>query len=153
MEYIKSTELGYNYLRDRKLINYKPTTINIEKELTGVNFKIKDISKSIENTINKFLESYKKFGYEITEGKLRYGYTSGMDGWPEYSHDKLYVDLIGYETEKQFIERKKKTKRTPEEQELYEYHLQQKEIEKAKETLMKLDKEQLNTVLSELKND
>lgn len=157
MEHIKSTELGYNYLRDRLILNARPLDFFMDSAFTEVDFNLENIINKVTEYYNNFIEKYRKYDYIFEDSKLKYGFCNYNDlwvGWTTTTQEKhLFLHLKRYESEHEFIERKQKTKRTPEEQELYEYHLQQKEIEKTKETLRKLDKEQLNTILSEIKND
>ena len=53
MEYIKSTELGYNYLRDRLILNSRPLDFFMDSAFTEVDFNLENIINmrpQVENT-------------------------------------------------------------------------------------------------------
>ena len=72
MEYIKSTELGYDYLRDRLILNARPLDFFMDSAFTEVDFNLENIINKVTEYYNNFIEKYRKYDYIFEDSKLKY---------------------------------------------------------------------------------
>ena len=147
--YVESHNLGFNYIKDREKVYDEYYTDIDDLHLAGDTldkftenfYYLRDILKEqIDNYLSKNPSSILNY-ISLTE----YPYND-CDHYrcPNIEY-KLRIQYYRYETEKEFIIRKNKLKEKEDKR-------NKEELEKAKETLMKLNKEELNSIMSEIKN-
>jgi hypothetical protein len=148
--YVESHMLGFNYIKDRiKLYDDYYTEID-DLHLSG-----DTIEKFTENFYylrDSLKEQIDQYLSKNTDSKLNY---IKIDEYPYSDCDqydcpntlyKLKIEYYRYETEKEFIFRQTKLKEKEDKR-------NQEELEKAKETMMKLNPDQLKALLKDMTNE
>ena len=146
--YVESHQLGFNYIKDReKKYDDYYTDIDdlhlagdtIEKFTENFDYLRDRLNKQIDEYLHKNINSQLNY-ISLDE----YPYNDCDDYHCPNTPYKLKIQYYRYETEKEFIFRQNKLKEKEDKR-------NQEELEKAKETLMKLTPEMKEALLKELK--
>lgn len=156
-KYKESLDLGFDYVKDRKMTRSYPYEFKLNVALNNCEFNIDSITKIIQSEIEKFKHNISTVEVgEPQNAVLVYDYIPNIH-WTEmncYDNEKkLYICFDRYETEYEFLQRKRGKPKSPEEKKLFETRKRKRQIEEFKSSLKDLSKEDLNNIFTELLNN
>ena len=149
-DYSKSKELGYDYLKDSKLIavpevtGYYQNKFKLSRYLDGVKLNKEEFLKACSNYFDEYMQKIQtnlNNYFDILE--LEYCTFNVFD-------DEIYVDLYRRETEEEFIKRMDKNKKNRERKKNQKIEKISKNLKSAKILLNKLNKTEKEKLLKEL---
>ena len=149
-DYSKSKELGYDYLKDSKLIavpevtGYYQNKFKLSRYLDGVKLNKEEFLKACSNYFDEYMQKIQtnlNNYFDILE--LEYCTFNVFD-------DEIYIELYKQETEKEFIKRIEKKKKKKEAKKNQKIEKVSKNLKSAKILLNKLNKTEKEKLLKEL---